>query len=224
MTFYSLILTFIEGILTFISPCILPLLPVYVFYLAGVPDDGNGLLENKHKKALVINSLGFVAGFTLVFVILGAAATSIGRLLKENQDILRKVSSVVIMLFGLGFLGVVKPGFLNKEKRFDYKFDKLGFMSSILFGAVFGFSWTPCVGPFLFTALSTAGNLDTVWQGILLLLIYSIGLGIPFVLTAMAFEQIKGLLKSIQKYSRIIQIVSGIVLILAGIGLFFKII
>jgi len=222
MTFYSLILTFIEGILTFISPCILPLLPVYVFYLAGVPDDGNGLLENKHKKALVINSLGFVAGFTLVFVILGAAATSVGRLLKENQDILRKVSSVVIMLFGLGFLGVVKPGFLNKEKRFNYNFDKLGFMSSILFGAVFGFSWTPCVGPFLFTALSTAGSLDTVWQGVLLLLIYSIGLGIPFVLTALAFEQIKGLLKSIQRYNRIIQIVSGIVLILAGIGLFFK--
>ncbi|HHW49014.1 MAG TPA: cytochrome c biogenesis protein CcdA, partial [Clostridiaceae bacterium] len=154
MTFYSSILTFIEGILTFISPCILPLIPVYVFYLAGAPDDGSRLSEDKHKYTLVINSLGFVAGFTLVFVMLGAAATSIGRLLKENQEILRKVSGIVIVIFGLSFLDVVKPGFLNKEKRFDYKFDKLGFVSSILFGAVFGFGWTPCVGPFLFTALS----------------------------------------------------------------------
>jgi len=224
MTFYSVILTFIEGILSFISPCILPLVPVYIFYLAGTPDDGSRLLENKQKNTLVINSLGFVAGFTLVFVILGAAATSLGRLLKENQEILRKASSVIIMLFGLSFLDIIKPGFLNKEKRFDYKFVRLGFLGSILFGAVFGFSWTPCVGPFLFTALSTASSLDTVWQGMLLLFIYSVGLGIPFVCTALAFEQIKSSLKAIQKHSRIIRMVSGILLILAGIGLFFKII
>lgn len=216
MKHYSYTLTFIEGILTFISPCILPLIPVYFFYLAGLSGDEDRL-DRPVKNRLIINSLGFVAGFTLVFVLLGAAATSLGQFFKGNLGIFRKVSAIVVIIFGLSFLTGYRPGFLSREKRFNFKFNKLHFLNSIVFGAVFGFGWTPCVGPFLYTALSIAGSQKTVWQGVLLLFIYSLGLGLPFIITALAFEKLKDALRQIQKYNRIISIISGSVLVLAGI-------
>jgi len=216
---YSYLLTFIEGILTFISPCILPMIPVYLFYMAGISGKGDesGI---EHRGRLIINALGFVAGFTLVFVALGAAATAIGHFLRHNIDIFRKIGGIVIIIFGLNFLGLFKLNFLNTEKRFNYSFKQLKFFSSVIFGAVFGFGWTPCLGPFLGTALITAGNSKTMLQGITLLLLYSAGLGIPFVVAAVLFEKLKDILYKLQKHYRIISIVSGIVLILAGILVF----
>jgi len=173
-----------------------------------------------NKTRMLVNSLGFVVGFTVVFVMLGAVATSVGQFLKDHIDILRKISGIIMILFGLNFIGILKLNFLNVEKRIDFRFKELKFISSAVFGIVFGFGWTPCLGAFLGSALLMAGNSETLWQGILLLLIYSLGLGVPFIITAIIFDRVKSSIRLIQKYSRIIGIISGIVLILAGILVF----
>ena len=223
MDFYSYIFTFIEGILTFISPCILPLLPVYFFYLAGISakDNPNEAIK---KNRLITNSLGFVLGFTIVFVVLGAAATSLGSFLRSNLDFLRKAGAVVMFVFGLNYIGIFKLKILNFEKRMEYNFKELKFFNSIIFGIVFGFGWTPCVGALLGSALILAGSADTILQGVSLLVVYSAGLGIPFILAALALDRLKGSISYIKKYSRIISLISGILLISASVLLFFEII
>ncbi|MCX7747881.1 MAG: cytochrome c biogenesis CcdA family protein [Clostridia bacterium] len=207
---------FTEGVLTFLSPCILPMIPIYFFYLAGVSADtaGTSLIR---RNRLILNSIGFVLGFTLVFVALGATATSLGTFLKSHPDLLKRVSGAVMILLGLNFAGVIKLKFLDFEKRIDYKFKDLKFYTSILFGMVFAFAWTPCASRFLGAALADAATSSTVFQGMMKLFVYSLGLGVPFILTAILFDQVKNMLKQIQKYSRIINVISGIVLIAAGI-------
>lgn len=212
-------MTFIEGILTFISPCILPMLPIYFIYLAGKSEE-DGTSPSVNKKRLLFNSIGFVIGFTLVFTALGATVTSLGHFLANHRNLLEKISGLVMIVFGLNFTGILKIGFLNREKRIDFKFNRLRFLSSIVFGMVFSLGWTPCLGAFLGSALALASNSNTILQGMLLLLLYSIGLGIPFIITAILFEEIKGAFKQIQKHSRIISIVSGVLLIVAGILVF----
>lgn len=216
---FSYFLTFIEGILTFISPCILPMLPVYFIYLAGAANDDT-LSSPQSRSKLIINSIGFVIGFTIVFTILGATVTLLGQFFVMYKDLLRKISGVIMIIFGLNFIGIFNLRFLNTEKRFDFKFNKLGFTNSILFGIVFGFGWTPCVGAFLGSALALASNANTISQGILLLLVYSIGLGIPFILSSILFDSVRDSLKHIQKYSKKISIISGILLIIAGVLIF----
>lgn len=210
------ILSFIEGILAFISPCILPLLPVYFFYLAGVSTEKE-MGEGANRRKLIVNSLGFVLGFTMVFVSMGATATVFGQFLKGNIGVFQKVSGAVMIVFGLHFLGVFRLKFLDIERRIEYNFGRLGFFTSIIFGIVFSLGWTPCTGPMLGSALLMAGNSKTLTEGILLLLTYSAGLGLPFVLSAMIFLQLKETFRQIQRVSRIISVVSGIVLIISGI-------
>jgi len=212
---FSYVLVFLEGILTFISPCILPLLPVYFFYLAGA--SGN---DTVNRGKLLRNAIGFVIGFTIVFVLLGATATALGSFMKVYIDIFRRISGILMIVFGLNFMGILKLNFLNFEKRMDYSFKELRFFNSIVFGIVFGFGWTPCVGAFLGSALLMAGNSETIVQGTLLLFIYSAGLGVPFILASIAFDSIKNTFKQMQKYNSIISIISGMVLILAGILIF----
>ena len=212
---FSYVLVFLEGILTFISPCILPLLPVYFFYLAGA--SGN---DTVNRGKLLRNAIGFVIGFTIVFVLLGATATALGSFMKVYIDIFRRISGILMIVFGINFMGILKLNFLNFEKRMDYSFKELRFFNSIVFGIVFGFGWTPCVGAFLGSALLMAGNSETIVQGTLLLFIYSAGLGVPFILASIAFDSIKNTFKQIQKYNSIISIISGMVLILAGILIF----
>lgn len=210
------LLTFTEGVLTFISPCILPMLPVYLLYLAG--ESGKSIDRDKHaKNTLIFNSIGFIIGFTIVFVALGATVTALGHFLSDNRVILEKISGVVMILFGLNFTGILKLNFLNSEKRIEYKFDKLHFFSSLIFGMVFGFAWTPCLGAFLGSALLLASSTANISQGIVMLLLYSLGLGVPFLLTAVLFDRIKTVFGKIQKHGRIISIVSGLLLIAAGI-------
>lgn len=220
MNMFSYILTFIEGLLTFISPCILPMLPIYFVYLAGSEESNN---ERKSSNKLIVNSIGFVIGFTIVFVLLGATVTSIGSYINYHKDILRQISGAVMVIFGLHFSGVLNVNFLNIEKRINYKIEKLRFLSSIVFGMVFGFGWTPCLGAFLGSALALASNSNTVLEGALMLFVYSIGLGIPFIISAILFSKIKGTLKKIQNHSRLISIISGIILIIAGVLVFFDI-
>ncbi|MCR4435388.1 MAG: cytochrome c biogenesis CcdA family protein [Clostridiales bacterium] len=220
MTDVSYILSFTEGVLTFISPCILPVLPVYFFYLAGLSYGEKGGGDNPPKitgHRLFINSIAFVLGFTAVFVILGATATSLGFFLKSHLDVFRKVSGVLMVVFGLSFMGIFKLGFLNLGKRIHYEFRELKFFNSIVFGMVFGFAWTPCLTAFLGSVLLMAGSSETVFEGMKLLLVYSAGLGLPFILTSLVFEKIRNTLGQVPKYGRIINMISGIVLILAGI-------
>ncbi len=219
MTLISYFMTFIEGILTFISPCILPMLPIYFLYLAGESEE-YGTLPSLNKKRLLLNSIGFVIGFTIVFITLGATVTSLGHFLANHRKLLEKISGLVMIVFGLNFAGILKIGFLNREKRIDFKFSRLRFFSSIVFGMVFSLGWTPCLGAFLGSALALASNSKTILQGMLLLLLYSIGLGIPFILASILFEEIKGAFKQIKKHSRTISIVSGILLIVAGLLVF----
>lgn len=217
MDYMTYILSFTEGVLTFVSPCILPMLPIYFFYLAGLSSQGGEaqVLTGKHR--LLLNSVAFVMGFTLVFTALGATATSIGLFLKNHLDFLRKAGGIVMIVFGLNYLGIFKLKILNMEKRFNVEFKELKFFNSILFGVVFGFAWTPCLTAFLGSILIMAGNSDTVLQGMLLLLVYSAGLGLPFLIVSLIFENAREVLRNIQKYGRIINLVSGMVLILAGI-------
>jgi cytochrome c-type biogenesis protein len=195
------------------------MLPIYFSYLAGT--SGNDKTQNAAGKSnLLANSFAFVLGFTLVFVALGATVTTLGHFLINNRSLLQKISGLIMMVFGLSFMGILNLKFLNMEKRLDFKFEKLRFFSSILFGMVFGFGWTPCLGTFLGSALALASSSKTITQGVLLLLVYSIGLGIPFILTSVLFEKVKGAFKLIQKHSRTISIVSGILLVIAGILVF----
>jgi len=209
---FSFVLTFFEGILTFISPCILPMLPIYFIYLAGTSGGG--------KNTLLLNSIGFVVGFTIVFVLLGATASTIGQFLAIHKEVIRKISGIIMIVFGLNFAGIIKLNFLNFEKRMDFKIGNLNFFSSILFGFVFAFGWSPCLGAFLGSAMLFAGNSSTILGGMLLLFVYSAGLAIPFIISAIIFENVKGVFKQIQKYSRLISIVSGLILIIAGLLVF----
>lgn len=219
MSLVTYLLTFSEGVLTFISPCILPMLPIYFLYLAG-ESGKSSTLPSSGKRRLVLNSIGFAIGFTIVFTALGATVTSLGHFLLTNRGILEKISGVFMIVFGLNYAGAFKIGFLNREIKMSYKFTNISFLSSILFGMVFGFGWTPCLGAFLGSALLLAGNSGTILQGVLLLLLYSLGLSIPFILSAIVFDKLKGTLKQLQKHGRVISIASGALLIVAGLLVF----
>jgi len=205
-------LSFLEGVLTFISPCILPMLPIYFFYLAGISSE-----ENAGHSRLLMNSIAFVIGFSIVFIMLGATATTLGAFLTGHIAAFRYISGLVMIIFGLNFMGIFNLNLLNYEKHFDVNVKNLKFLNSIFFGMVFAFGWTPCVGVFLGSALLMAANSSSMVHGMLLLGLYSAGLGLPFLLSSVLFEAIRNTFRQIQTYSRIINIVSGLVLVLAGI-------
>lgn len=207
------VMVLMEGILTFVSPCILPMLPIYFIYLAGSDTE----FSKEAKRKLIFNALAFVLGFTIVFTLLGASATAIGSILNQYRDFFRQMSGVIIVMFGLYFLGVFKLNFLNQEKRLHLDIKNPGFFGSILFGMVFSFGWTACAGPFLGAALLVAGNMETIGEGVLLLLVYSLGLGIPFMLSAVLFEQMQGVFTNLQKHHKTIKMISGVLLIIMGI-------
>ncbi|MBE6927298.1 MAG: cytochrome c biogenesis protein CcdA [Ruminococcaceae bacterium] len=199
--------TFLEGIITFISPCLLPMLPIYVSYFAG-----GG--ERSMKKTLK-NASGFVLGFTLVFIGMGALAGTLGSFLMKYQTTVNIVTGLIVIFFGLNFLGVFRLNlFRGSGRRVS---GDLNFFSSMLFGIVFSIGWTPCVGAFLGSALALASQQGHVLQGTLMLLVYSLGLGIPFILSAVLIDKLKGTFLFIKKNYKIINIICGIFLILIGI-------
>ncbi len=202
------IITFLEGIITFVSPCLLPMLPIYLSYFAGSADD---------RKTTIRNAIAFILGFTIVFVILGAFAGTIGLLLREHSTIVNVVTGAIVVLFGLNFIGLIKIRALNSTIKIDREISQKGFLSSMLFGIVFSIGWTPCVGAFLGSALMLASGSGSFAQGILLLLAYSMGLGIPFLLSAILIERLKDALLKIKKHYTMLNRISGIFLIILGI-------
>ena len=209
-------ISFLEGIITFVSPCLLPMLPIYISYFAGGGERSN--------KRVIKNAVGFILGFTVVFVLLGALAGTFGRLLNEHQVAVNIITGLIVIFFGLNFLGVFKLT-LFKGTRIT-KTDNLGFFSSVLFGVVFSIGWTPCVGAFLGSALMLATSQGNVLEGVVMLLLYSLGLGIPFFVSAILIDRLKGAFAFIKKHYRIINIVSGAFLVIIGVlmatGLFGK--
>lgn len=202
------LISFLEGMITFISPCLLPMLPVYISYFAG----GGERTVSKTLK----NSIAFVLGFSVIFISMGALAGSVGAFLKQYQTAVNIVSGLIVIFFGLNFLGVFKFD-LFKGSRQDVLKDNMNFASSFVFGVVFSIGWTPCVGAFLGSALMLASQQGHVVTGILMLLAYSAGLGIPFILSAVLIDNLKSAFDFIKKNYKIINNISGGLLILIGI-------
>lgn len=202
------VISFLEGIITFISPCLLPMLPVYISYFAG----GGQRTAGKTLKG----ALGFVAGFTLVFVLMGALAGTVGSFLREYQTAVNIVSGLIVVLFGLNFLGAFKL-LLFQGSVFRLKTDNMGFFAALLFGVIFSVGWTPCVGAFLGSALMLASQQGHALEGTLMLLAYSMGLGIPFVLSAVLIDYLKGAFDWIKRNYGVINTISGVLLIVIGV-------
>ena len=202
------VISFLEGIITFISPCLLPMLPIYISYFAG-----GG--ERSTKKTLT-GAIGFVVGFTVVFTLMGALAGTAGSFLKEHQTAVNIISGIVVIFFGLNFLGVFKLNLFRGSNR-SVDTSNMGFFSAVLFGMIFSLGWTPCVGAFLGSALMLASQQGSVLAGTLMLLAYSLGLGVPFILSAVLIDKLKSAFDWIKRNYKVINIVSGSLLILIGI-------
>jgi len=209
-------LTFVEGVLAFLSPCILPMIPIYLLYLGG--QEGG---EKNQGARLLRNTLGFVLGFSLIFITLGATASALGALISEHRILLQRLGGVFVIAFGLNYLGLFKIGFLNRSRSLGANTQNLRFWSSLLFGAAFSLGWTPCLGAFLGTALLMASSMDTLYQGMALLLTFSLGLGIPFLLTALLWSRLQNAFGFIKRNLGIIQTISGVLLIVVGLLMLF---
>lgn len=214
----SLILAFSAGLLSFLSPCVLPLVPAYISYLTANTIANHN--SRQSKLSTLYKSIGFVIGFSIIFIAMGASVTSLGKLLITHQDIFRKIGGTLIVIFGIHTTGIFKIKMLFYEKRF-LSFNKAkGNFASIFMGMAFAAGWTPCVGPILSSILIYAANMNTISKGILLLIFYSLGLAVPFILTALAIENFSKHMRKISKYLPIISVISGILMILMGIIIF----
>ena len=201
-------ISFLEGIITFISPCLLPMLPIYITYFAGGGE--------RSPAKTIKNALGFVCGFTILFVAMGALAGTVGSFLKEYQTAVNIVTGLIVIFFGLYFLGVFKIKLFHGMKDNINK-ENLGFFSSLLFGMVFAVGWTPCVGAFLGSALMLASQQGQTMTGVWMLLLYSLGLGIPFLASALLIDKLKGAFQFIKRNYKTINIICGVLLILVGL-------
>lgn len=203
-------IAFLEGIITFISPCLLPMLPIYISYFAGqTPGDT--------KRAVIINALGFVLGFTVIFVLLGAFAGKLGSILIEYSTVINVAGGIIIILFGLNFMDLLNIPFLNTNRQMNLNHSHPGFFSALLFGIVFSIGWTPCVGAFLGSALMMAASSGDTLHGILMLFSFSLGLGIPFVVSAILIDRMKSTFDFIKRHYEVINRISGGLLVVIGL-------
>ena len=209
----GLVVAFLAGLLSFLSPCVLPLVPSYVGFLTGMT-----LPEMTGRRRIALtHALLFVAGFSLIFVLLGASATALGGALKYYQAWIARAGGVLVIVFGLLCLGVVKVGFLEQERRLQLQHKPVGYLGSVLVGMAFGAGWTPCIGPVLGAILSLAATSASVPRGMLLLGVYSAGLAVPFLLAAVAVESFLEWFQRFRRYLPWVMRVSGVLLIFVGI-------
>ena len=212
----SLLIAFGAGLLSFLSPCVLPLVPVYLASLCG-PEIFEPEI-NRSRLPIFLHSLSFVLGFSLVFVILGAAAGLTGFALSTNLSLIHKIAGSLLIAFGLFLLAALKIPWLNYERRLAPSLGTTtSYLRSLLIGAVFSLAWTPCVGPILGGILTLAWSSETAWRGAYLLATYSLGLGLPFLVIGVTFDSIRPLLKRVHRYSIWSYIISGLLLIAVGI-------
>lgn len=211
------------GLLSFVSPCVLPLIPAYLCFLGGASLDeltAEGGVDREVSKRVFISSFAFVIGFATVFVLLGASATVLSQAIVSNIDILSKIAGAIIVVFGLHYMGVFRIGFLNFEKRFHIEKKPAGLVGSYLLGLAFAFGWTPCVGPILATILMVAAGGDSVWYGASLLSAYAAGIGIPFLIAALAVKPFMTFMARFRKHMRTVEITIGVMLVVTGVAIF----
>ncbi|MBQ9315115.1 MAG: cytochrome c biogenesis protein CcdA [Clostridia bacterium] len=206
--------TFIEGFASFISPCILPMIPIYISYFAGKDDN------NSSKK--IVNAVGFVIGFTIVFILLSIFASTFGKFVGEYSKYIKILFGTLVIILGLNYIGIFKIKFLNRTNQVKANAKDLNFIKSILFGIMFSISWTPCIGTFLSSALMLVANEKNLLKGIVLILLYSIGLGISFVISVVLIDKLKSAFNFIKKNYHVVIKISGVVLILMGIYILFS--
>ena len=211
----SLFMAVFAGFASFVSPCVLPLVPAYVGYITGSTSE-----EKQDKTFTLWRAVGFVLGFSIIFIMMGATASYIGRLFAQYRTVFHKVSGLLIIIFGLHLIGLLKLEFLYKEARVEGPKEATSWITAVLMGMAFAAGWTPCVGPVLASILAYAGSSTTLIQGVILLVFYSLGLGIPFILTAVFIEKFMEVSNKVNKYLPIVSKVSGAVLIIFGILLF----
>ncbi len=213
----SFLIAFGAGVASFLSPCILPMIPAYIMYMTGSQVETNA----DSRKKSILRTLVFVLGFTIIFVIMGSSASVIGKAFAQNRIFFTKLSGVVIVLFGLKMTGKISLGFLSREKKLEAPKVVNSWSGALLMGIAFAAGWTPCFGPILASILIFAGASDTVLHGTLLLLVYSIGMGIPFILTAIFLKEITRWLSKIEKTIQHLPLISGIIMIIFGLLVFF---
>ena len=213
---------FVAGLLSFLSPCVLPLIPSYITYITGLSFADLQAEHPTHKirQQTMLHSLAFILGFTAVFILLGASATLLGGFLFQYQDIVRKVGGVLIIIFGIHVTGLFNLGILLGEKRLSIHRKPAGYLGTFFVGIAFAAGWTPCIGPILSSILMIAATERTIYKGITLLLSYSMGLAIPFFLSAVALHQFLVFFNRFKKYIRIFEIVTGVFLIIIGVLIF----
>lgn len=212
----SMFFAFMAGVLSFFSPCVLPLLPVYLANLTGAVIDKDKMQVS--RLLVGVRSLGFISGFSTVFIIMGASATILGEFIIENRSILEKVGGLLIILFGLQEMGLLQFKLLARSKQWDIPgAGKRNFLSSVVMGLAFGTGWTPCVGLVLSSILVLAGTLSTVYQGACMLFIYSLGLGLPFFLLSLALTYSLARVRDLNRYLGRISFCSGGILVIMGV-------
>jgi cytochrome c-type biogenesis protein len=216
----GLIGAFAGGMLSFLSPCVLPLVPGYISLVSGISVAELQAGEAGTTRRVVVSTLLFVAGFTAVFVALGAAASGLGQTLREHQRTFEQIAGALVMAMGVFLAGFVSPRFLLVERRLHVSPSEVGAWAPPLMGAAFAFGWTPCIGPVLAGVLGLAEHDATLSRGVVLLAAYSLGLGVPFVITGVAFDRMTGLFAVVKRHFRVINLVAGIALFAFGFLLF----
>ncbi len=213
----------IGGLLSFLSPCVLPLVPPYLCYLGGTSLEeltADGAIDRNLTRRVVITAIVFVLGFTTVFVTLGATASAMGGFITDHAGVLSKIAGAIIVVFGLHFIGLFKIGLLYREARFHIDKRPAGLIGAYLIGLAFAFGWTPCVGPVLAAILTLAADQQSVASGAMLLGVYSLGLGVPFIAAAFAARPFLGFMRRFRAHMRKVEIAMGVLLIVTGVMIF----
>jgi cytochrome c-type biogenesis protein len=229
----SLIAAFIAGVLSFISPCVLPLVPGYLSFISGISLDSMRSAPASAAGAAVVASappaagrqvffasLAFVLGFSVVFISLGAAASTLGAVLMERLTLLGKIAGVLLIIFGLHTMGLLKISWLYKEKRIQTSSKPAGLAGAFVVGLAFAFGWTPCIGPILGTILALAADEGTLQRGVILLSVYSLGLGVPFLLTSLMVNRFFKAFAKIRRHYRLVEITAGVLMVTVGVLIF----
>ena len=217
----SLFIAFSAGLFSFLSPCILPLIPSYISFITGISFEAFSSTEERSKlrRTTVVHSLLFILGFSLVFILLGASATYAGQLLQKYQYLLTKIGGVIIIVLGIHLTGIINLKFLQREKKVHLREKPLGYLGTVLVGMTFSAGWTPCIGPILGSILIVASTSQKVITGIALLSFYSLGLALPFFASSLAINSFLGYFKRFRPYLRWVPLISGILLIGVGVML-----